>query len=70
MKDLERAEELKHIKQLLMIQADFYNYEYEQISHKEGEFKVTPESEHIRKKLRAANQAIQDIEFLIRMEEY
>ena len=70
MKDLERAEELKHIKQLLMIQSDFYNYEYEQLTHKDGEFKVTAESEHIRKKLRAANQAIEEIQFLIKAEEY
>lgn len=67
-KDLARISELNHIKQLLMIQADFYNYEYEQMMSKDN--KVSVESEFLRKKLRAANQALSDIEFLIKAEDY
>jgi len=67
MKDLERIEELKHIKQLLMIQADFYNFEYEQMVKNNG---VTELSEIWRKKLRAVNQALRDIEFVVKIEEY
>ena len=67
MKDLERIDELKHIKQLLMIQSDFYNFEYEQMVKNNG---VTELSEIWRKKLRAVNQALRDIEFVVKIEEY
>ena len=69
MKDLKRIEELKHVKQMLMIQEDFYNYEYDKVREENGG-KITAETEFLRKKLRAALIALENIEFLIKAEEY